>query len=114
MPDQHREFYEALPFILVVSLDQEGHPWASLLTGKPNFITVPDSITLNFQAQPLRGDRLQFHLQLNANLGFLGIDLATRRRNHINGKIKAIAPDYFSVQVTQSFGNCPQFIQQQH
>lgn len=110
MPDQHREFYGKLPFIFVGSLDQQSRPWASILTNQQSFITSPDNQTLQFQAKPLLGDRLIDNLKLNANLGFLGIELHTRRRNRVNGKVTAIAPDNFTVKITQSFGNCPQFI----
>lgn len=111
LPDQHREFYAQLPFILVASLDEQQRPWASILAGQAGFIASPDNVTLNFQAKPLAGDRLQQNLSTDANLGFLGIELATRRRNRINGRVTAITDTGFSLHVTQSFGNCPQFIQ---
>ncbi len=28
MPDQHREFYAKLPFMLIGSVDDRGRPWA--------------------------------------------------------------------------------------
>lgn len=111
MPDQHREFYQQLPFIFVGSLDEQQRPWASILTGQAGFIYSPDNVMLNFQAKPLVGDRLQENLSTDANLGFLGIELATRRRNRINGRVTAVTDTGFALQVTQSFGNCPQFIQ---
>ncbi|OKH11408.1 pyridoxamine 5'-phosphate oxidase family protein [[Limnothrix rosea] IAM M-220] len=110
MPAEHQEFYGQLPFIFVGSLDEKSRLWASILTSKQAFIFSPDDKTLNFQATPLLGDRLADNLKLDANLGFLGIELHTRRRNRVNGKVTAIAPDNFTVNVTQSFGNCPQFI----
>ena len=110
MPEQHQEFYSQLPFIFVGSLDEQSRPWASILTNKQAFVTSPDNKTLQFQASPLLGDRLSDNLKVDANLGFLGIELHTRRRNRVNGKVTAIAPDNFSVHVAQSFGNCPQFI----
>lgn len=41
MPDQHREFYQQLPFIIVGAVDQQGRPWATLLEGAEGFITSP-------------------------------------------------------------------------
>jgi predicted pyridoxine 5'-phosphate oxidase superfamily flavin-nucleotide-binding protein len=41
----------------------------------------------------------------------LGIELHTRRRNRVNGTVTAIDSDRFEVQVGQSFGNCPKYIQ---
>ena len=31
LPDQHREFFAQLPFLVVGSLDADGQPWTSLL-----------------------------------------------------------------------------------
>ncbi|MEM9907915.1 MAG: flavin-nucleotide-binding protein, partial [Cyanobacteria bacterium P01_D01_bin.44] len=31
MPDQHREFYKSLPFLLIGTTDQQGWPWASIV-----------------------------------------------------------------------------------
>ena len=31
MPDQHRAFFEQLPFLVTASVDQDGWPWATLL-----------------------------------------------------------------------------------
>ncbi|NJL87742.1 MAG: flavin-nucleotide-binding protein [Leptolyngbyaceae cyanobacterium SM1_1_3] len=109
--DQHQEFYQQLPFVLVGSSDSRGRLWASILTGKPGFVSSPDSMTLDLKAQPLPGDRLSDNLQENADIGLLGIELETRRRNRVNGKIKAVSADGFTVSVSQSFGNCPQYIQ---
>lgn len=111
MPDQHRQFYEQLPFVMAGSVDSQGRPWASLLAGKPGFITAPDERTLQLQVQPLAGDPLSENLCVGVDLGLLGIQLETRRRNRVNGTVSAIANNSITVGVTQSFGNCPQYIQ---
>ncbi len=46
-----------------------------------------------------------------APVGVLGIDLATRRRNRANGLLRSVTPEAITLDVTQSFGNCPQYIQ---
>ena len=46
-----------------------------------------------------------------AGVGILGIDLATRRRNRINGRITRIGCNGLDIAVEQSFGNCAQYIQ---
>jgi len=111
LPDQHRQFYEQLPFLLVGSVDEGGRPWASAIAGRPGFITSPNDVTLAIKARPLAGDPLNNNLRENANIGLLGIELETRRRNRMNGKIKAVEEDGFAIAVAQSFGNCPQYIQ---
>ncbi|MDY0885053.1 pyridoxamine 5'-phosphate oxidase family protein [Dongia soli] len=111
MPDQHREFFAQLPFLVVGSVDGEGSPWASLLQGMPGFATSPDPQRLDIAAQPVAGDPLAETLHLGTRLGLLGIELPTRRRNRMNGRIIKMSGSGFSVAVEQSFGNCPQYIQ---
>ncbi|AGP40313.1 pyridoxamine 5'-phosphate oxidase family protein [Sorangium cellulosum] len=111
MPDQHRELFAKLPSLLVGSLDARGRPWASLLVGRPGFIASPDPRTLAVNTRPLPGDPLAAHLAAGAPVGLLGIQLETRRRNRMNGTIVEARDGGFVVEVGQSFGNCPQYIQ---
>lgn len=111
MPNEHREFYANLPYILVGSVDHSGQPWASMLFGRPGFISSPDANTLNVHAKPTFGDPLTETLAADARLGFLGIDYATRRRNRLSGRVRATQSTGFTVAVEQAFGNCPRFIQ---
>jgi uncharacterized protein len=111
MPEQHQRFFEQLPFMLVGSVDAAGRPWASLLVGRPGFVQAPNAKRLDFHARPIPGDPLADGLAPGAQLGFLGIELHTRRRNRVNGHVVAADTDGFSVEVDQSVGNCPQYIQ---
>ncbi|MET0343238.1 MAG: pyridoxamine 5'-phosphate oxidase family protein [Polyangiales bacterium] len=110
LPDQHRLFFEELPFLIVGSLDATGSPWASMLRGRPGFAYTPDAQHLTVRARPMAGDPLAQALAPDAPLGVLGIQLHTRRRNRMNGHITALTDDGFTVGVDQSFGNCPQYI----
>jgi len=110
MPDQHRELFEALPTLVVGSLDAAGRPWASLLFGRPGFLRSPDPFTLEVHASPVAGDPLAAHLADGASVGLLGLQPETRRRNRMNGVVRMLA-DGFAVEVRQSFGNCPKYIQ---
>lgn len=111
LPEQHQTFYPQLPFLLLGSVDQRGCPWASILAGLPGFISSPDPQTLSIQAQPLAGDPLSQNLKVGADVGLLGIELRTRRRNRMNGIIRQITPNGFEIGVQQTFDNCPQYIQ---
>jgi predicted pyridoxine 5'-phosphate oxidase superfamily flavin-nucleotide-binding protein len=111
MPDQHRSFFAGLPFVLVGSVDEEGWPVASVLSGEPGFVQSPDAVTLDIAARPASGDPLASALKLGTRLGMLGIDLSTRRRNRVNGEIVRVDAEGFSLHVDQSFGNCPKYIQ---
>jgi ferredoxin-NADP reductase/predicted pyridoxine 5'-phosphate oxidase superfamily flavin-nucleotide-binding protein len=109
MPDQHRKFYEQLPFMVYGAVDAQGQPWASLLEGPPGFAHSPQPDLLQFDSLPATDDPAQ--LGEGAAIGLLGIELHTRRRNRLNGHLHGITPKGFAVKVDQAFGNCPQYIQ---
>jgi ferredoxin-NADP reductase/predicted pyridoxine 5'-phosphate oxidase superfamily flavin-nucleotide-binding protein len=111
MPEQHQRFFEQLPFMLVGSVDAAGRPWASVLAGQPGFVQAPGAKRLDFRVRPIPGDPLAEGLAPGAQLGFLGIELHTRRRNRVNGHVVALDAGGFSIEVDQSVGNCPQYIQ---
>lgn len=111
MPEQHRQFYAQLPFIMVGSVDGQGRPWASVLLGQAGFIQSPDDRRLSFNASPVGGDPLAEGLRPGAPLGLLGIELHTRRRNRVNGTVSSMRRGGFELAVEQTVGNCPQYIQ---
>lgn len=111
MPDQHREFFQQLPFVLAGTVDADGQPWASVLAAPPGFIRSPDDRHLQVHAIPLAGDPLQHTLVNGADIGLLGIEPHTRRRNRMNGVVKNPSASGFEVELSQSFGNCPKYIQ---
>jgi hypothetical protein len=111
MPDQHREFFEQLPTLLVGSVDAQRRPWASMLAGLPGFIETRDAQHLRVGVLPTPGDPLAAQLRVGTTLGLLGIEPATRRRNRMNGTVVALDAQGFELRVDQSFGNCPQYIQ---
>jgi len=110
MPEQHREFFHQLPFILLGSVDLRGEVWASVLEGAPGFLQSPDPKTLEVHALPMPGDPAAENLRDGSAVGLLGIELHTRRRNRVNGSLVRLQ-DGFQLAVHQSFGNCPQYIQ---
>lgn len=110
MPDQHRDFYAQLPFIVLGSVDAEGNAWATFLEGKQGFMSSPTRTTLNIAARPDPVDPAGRGVLEGAPVGLLGIEMHTRRRNRMNG-IVSIADLGFRVEVDQSFGNCPRYIQ---
>lgn len=109
MPEQHRDFFAMLPFVVIAAGDEQGRPWVSLLEGEDGFIASPDPRTLTVAARLGAGDPLAATLGAGSDIGLLGIELATRRRNRLNGVIRPVG-DAFAIEVRQSFGNCPQYI----
>jgi predicted pyridoxine 5'-phosphate oxidase superfamily flavin-nucleotide-binding protein len=111
LPEQHRQFFAQLPYVIVGTVDGSGHLWASILVGEPGFLSSSDGLTLRVAARSLFGDPLATTLADGIDIGLLGIELHTRRRNRMNGVVTATHADGFEVRVGQSFGNCPQYIQ---
>lgn len=111
MPDQHRDFYEQLPVIVVGAVDPQGDAWATLAVGNPGFVSSPDPRTLAFALQRDPLDPADAGLGDGDAAGLLGIELHTRRRNRMNGTLRRTGADGHLVEVAQSYGNCPQYIQ---
>jgi ferredoxin-NADP reductase/predicted pyridoxine 5'-phosphate oxidase superfamily flavin-nucleotide-binding protein len=114
MPDQHRDFYHQLPFMIAGAVDGAGQPWATLIEGEEGFVGSPDPRRLAFDlaAMPLDPlDPAASGLGAGEAIGLLGIELHTRRRNRINGHIRQASAQRLEIAVEHSFGNCPQYIQ---
>jgi hypothetical protein len=112
LPEQHRVFYAELPFLVAAARDQEGRPWATLLVGRPGFARSPDPLHLRIDSRPVPGDALEHALVPGVELGLLGIELESRRRNRVNGRVSGADAEGFDLEVGQSFGNCPQYIRE--
>ncbi|MGF6711601.1 putative pyridoxine 5'-phosphate oxidase superfamily flavin-nucleotide-binding protein [Luteibacter sp. W1I16] len=105
MPDQHRAFYEQLPFVVLGSVDAHGDPWATLLAGTLGFMSSPNPTTLDIALRPDPTDPASEGVREGEAIGLLGIEMHTRRRNRMNGFV-AVPPagSGFRVDVDQSFG----------
>lgn len=109
MPDQHRDFFAGLPFVVLAGADAAGRVWVTLVDGPDGFVRAPDPrhVTLETGLDP--HDPLHAAFQVGTDVGMIGISLATRRRNRMNGRIRPTGSG-FAIDVRQSFGNCPQYI----
>ncbi len=112
LPAEHRTFYAGLPFLVVAARDPAGRPWSTLLAGPCGFASSPTPRSLVVGARPTPGDALDGALLPGADIGILGIELATRRRNRVNGRLDAGADGALHLAVAQSFGNCPQHVRE--
>jgi uncharacterized protein len=111
MPDQHRAFFAKLPFVALGSVDRDGDVWATVVTGKPGFMQAPTAHQLRVNALPEPRDPAAAGVHDGAAVALLGVELNTRRRNRMNGIVRERGTAGFAVDVAQSFGNCPQYIQ---
>lgn len=114
MPQQHRDFFAAQALLFLGSVSSSGQPWASLLWGSPGFASSPDSTTLVINAVMLPSDPLTAGALLpGPPVGVLGLEFATRRRIRLSCRVISRIPGGgLCLRVMQSFGNCPQYIQQ--
>lgn len=109
IPEQHRQFFADLPFVIAGSVDTEGWPWASMLSGMPGFMSTPTEKRIQLIGGRIDTDPFWSNAKPGQPVGFLGIELHSRRRNRVNGVINDI-DNGIHVDVVQSFGNCPQYI----
>jgi len=110
MPDQHRQFYAQLPFLVLGSVDHADNVWATLVSGSPGFAVSPDPKRLVIDHALSPDDPASQGLEDGCAAGLLGIELHTRRRNRMNGRIVSREAGRFAIAVEHSFGNCPQYI----
>lgn len=111
MPDQHRTFFRQLPFVVAGAVDNDGDVWATLVAGQPGFMQAPTDKILHVDLAADPHDPAAQGLHEGAGIGLLGIELHTRRRNRMNGVVRNWTGQGFDIDVAQSFGNCPQYIQ---
>lgn len=110
LPQQHRNFYQQLPYVLAGHADPQGQVWASMLFSQSQLMTSPHPEVLDIHANPVAGDPLNKSWKAGTYLGLLGIELATKRRNRIAAHIKIMSENGVSLSIDQAFGNCPQYI----
>ena len=105
LPEQHRDFYASLPFLVAAARDPDGRPWATLLVGETGFVRSPDPKSLVIDALPREGDALEGALAEGDDIGLLGILLESARRNRVNGRVRSLGPRGFTLETAQTFGN---------
>ena len=109
MPDQHRAFFSAQPFLVFSGADADGKVWTTLIEGPDGFVKSPDSRTLTLATEIDHRDPLNAAFAAGTDIGMVGIELATRRRNRLSGAIRPDGAGYV-IDLNMSFGNCPQYI----
>ncbi len=110
IPLYTRDFLEDQRTVVVGSNGADGRVWASLLTGEPGFLRVLDERTLRIDACPVPGDPLDENSKPGMDVGLISIDLSSRRRMRLNGKVER-RPEGLYVYAEQVYGNCTKYIQ---
>lgn len=114
MTDQHRDFFNQLPFVVAGVVDKDGAPWATILADSPGFMHSPNPKLLQICHRPTNDDPASAGFFEGAGIGLLGIELHSRRRNRVNGTMSWLTDDGFGIQVEQTMGNCPKYISLRH
>jgi uncharacterized protein len=109
------QFIREQPMAIIGSRDPDGRLWSSMLFGRPGFLDPsPDRRSLQIRIdQDLQDfqDPLWRNITSDRQVGILVIELASRRRLRINGNLTLATPDLLTIQVEESFVNCPKYIQ---
>ncbi|MFG6077159.1 pyridoxamine 5'-phosphate oxidase family protein [Erwinia sp. OPT-41] len=111
MPQQHQLFYAGLSQFYFSTIDAAGYPVAAVLQGEPGFVQATDENHLRIATASLTTFPGLPALRPGMTAGGLGLDFSNRRRNRVNGTIASVTPDFVTLAVQESFGNCPKYIQ---
>ena len=117
IPVQAWSFLAGQQLAVISTVDPRGSAWASLLTGDPGFLRVPDPRTLHIAAPPAYGDPLAETLAADrgsgkpVEAGVVVMDLATRRRLRVNGAAKPARDGGIMLRVRHAYWICPKYIQ---
>ncbi|KAL2870483.1 putative oxidoreductase, FAD-binding [Aspergillus lucknowensis] len=122
------------PLIAIGALDQEGRPWASVWGGEDGFITPTSSSSFEIRTPVGKTcDPVVESLLLDSTgnsgrlVAFLAVDLESRRRVKLFGKVNRGWLDitdkderiragiaHLTVHVDGSLGNCPKYLNAKH
>lgn len=109
LPQQHRDFYCSLPFLVLSGADEGGNIWTTLVEGEDCFIKSDNPNSLKLDAKIDSADPLAALFSNGGDIGAIGVELATRRRNRFSGRIIP-GESNIEIEMRQTFGNCPQYI----
>ena len=108
-------FIDQQPMAVLGSLDHDQNVWASVLVGKPGFMKAENERTVTFDLTNMAAnnshDPFWENITSYPEVGMLVIELASRRRLRVNGKITRESEELFRLQVDESYPNCPKYIQ---
>lgn len=113
IPPIAQTFLRDQQMVVASTVDAAGSVWASLLTGEPGFLAVPDEQSVEIKATPAPGDPLAVNMFSGAAIGLVAVEFASRRRIRINGSIE-MEQGRIIVHTDQVFSNCHKYIHTEH
>jgi uncharacterized protein len=109
--DKVADFLQRRRFAVLGSVDTSHSAWASVVTGEPGFISVPNPRTVVLEGVPPSGDPLAENLLSESHAALLAIDLLNPRRVRVNGRA-VIKDRTIYIDTAQVYGNCRRYIQE--
>jgi len=99
----------------VATIDGDGRPWASALVGPVESFRVLDDTRLALERAAARpDDPLWANLGHDPRIGVLFVELGSRRRYRVNGRVAEPGADPLVVDVAEALPNCPKYITRRH
>ena len=108
------KFINQQPMAILGSLDRDLNVWASVLVGRAGFMTAVDDRTVEFDLTRIvknAEDPFWANVEDQPEVGMLVIELATRRRLRLNGRLTRRTSEKLRLDVEASYPNCPKYIQ---
>jgi hypothetical protein len=107
-------FIEQQRMAVLGSIDQDENVWASVLVGEDGFMQAATEQLVTFDLSRTVGnehDPFWKNIEDHLRVGMLVIELATRRRLRVNGRILRRGEQQLELEVLESYPNCPKYIQ---
>lgn len=111
IPEAFSHFLNQLPWVIAGAIDEDGNPWAVPIFAVKGFIQTLNNTSLRVNGIPILTSQLRLNLNPKQKIAILGIDLLTRRRIRLNGRVKSNGQNGFVLGIEQCYGNCPKYIQ---
>lgn len=99
--------------VAVASMDEGQNLWCSLLFAEQGFVQVPDISLMSIDTNRLLSVDNQLlwrNVDKHSAVGLVALELASRRRLRVNGKMLPTTNGCYELIVEQAYPNCPKYI----
>ena len=110
-------FIEQQSMAVLGSVDRDENLWASVLVGQTGFMVAETEQSVTFDLSNTavsQNDPFWENIKDHPQVGMLVIELTTRRRLRINGRIRYSDEKRLELDVLESYPNCPKYIQRRN
>ena len=110
-------FISEQEYVVTSITDDDANVWVSVLSGDRGFIEAPDPKSIVIHCTKLDSSEhnpVLEHIIKGKNIGLLIIELASRRRLRVNGKVSKVTNEKITFKVQQAYPNCMKYIQRRH